>query len=108
MWDLTPAVDFNKEQLTPMLGENLDPEVMIPDLCNGTGKNNDNLRIVSMHCSAQALTNTPNVTILLTKQIVRGCWIALHFEKDGIDYRIERGRSQCAKVPDPRPGTRVD
>jgi len=87
----TQAVDFNKEQLTLVLGENLDQGGDDSGSRNGTGKTTI-INALSYALYGQALTNIKRNN-LINKTNSKGMLVTLHFEKDGIDYRIERGRS---------------
>jgi len=87
----TQAVDFNKEQLTLVLGENLDQGGDDSGSRNGTGKTTI-INALSYALYGQALTNIKRNN-LINKTNSKGMLVTLHFEKDGVDYRIERGRS---------------
>lgn len=87
----TQAVDFNKERLTLVLGENLDQGGDDSGSRNGTGKTTI-INALSYALYGQALTNIKRNN-LINKTNSKGMLVTLHFEKDGIDYRIERGRS---------------
>jgi len=87
----TQAVDFNKQQLTLVLGENLDQGGDDAGSRNGTGKTTI-INALSYALYGLALTNIKRNN-LINKTNSKGMLVTLHFEKDGIDYRIERGRS---------------
>ena len=87
----TQAVDFNKEQLTLVLGENLDQGGDDTGSRNGTGKTTI-INALSYALYGQALTNIRRNN-LINKTNSKGMLVTLHFEKDNQDYRIERGRS---------------
>jgi len=87
----TQAVDFNREQLTLVLGENLDQGGDDSGSRNGTGKTTI-INALSYAMYGQALTNIKRNN-LINKTNGKGMLVTLHFEKDGQDYRIERGRS---------------
>jgi len=87
----TQAVDFNKEQLTLVLGENLDQGGDDTGSRNGTGKTTI-INALSYALYGQALTNIKRNN-LINKTNSKGMLVTLHFEKNGTDYRIERGRS---------------
>jgi DNA repair exonuclease SbcCD ATPase subunit len=87
----TQAVDFNKERLTLVLGENLDQGGDDSGSRNGTGKTTI-INALSYALYGTALTNIKKNN-LINKTNSKGMLVTLHFEKDGIDYRIERGRS---------------
>ena len=87
----TQAVDFNKEQLTLVLGENLDQGGDDAGSRNGTGKTTI-INALSYALYGVALTNIKRNN-LINKTNSKAMLVTLHFEKDGIDYRIERGRS---------------
>jgi DNA repair exonuclease SbcCD ATPase subunit len=87
----TQAVNFNREQLTLVLGENLDQGGDDTGSRNGTGKTTI-INALSYALYGQALTNIKRNN-LINKINNKGMLVTLHFEKDGVDYRIERGRS---------------
>jgi len=87
----TQAVDFNKEKLTLVLGENLDQGGDDSGSRNGTGKTTI-INALSYALYGQALTNIKRNN-LINKTNSKGMLVTLHFEKAGVDYRIERGRS---------------
>jgi DNA repair exonuclease SbcCD ATPase subunit len=87
----TQAVDFDKEQLTLVLGENLDQGGDDSGSRNGTGKTTI-INALSYALYGSALTNIKRNN-LINKTNSKGMLVTLHFEKDGQDYRIERGRS---------------
>jgi len=87
----TQAVDFNKEKLTLVLGENLDQGGDDSGSRNGTGKTTI-INALSYALYGQALTNIKRNN-LINKTNSKGMVVSLDFEKDGVDYRIERGRS---------------
>jgi DNA repair exonuclease SbcCD ATPase subunit len=86
----TQAVDFCKEQLTLVLGENLDQGGDDSGSRNGTGKTTI-VNALSYALYGQALTNIKKDN-LINKINNKNMLVTLHFEKDGVDYRIERGR----------------
>ena len=87
----TQAVNFNSEQLTLVLGENLDQGGDDSGSRNGTGKTTI-INALSYALYGQALTNIKRNN-LINKTNSKGMLVTLHFEKDGQDFRIERGRS---------------
>jgi len=87
----TQAVNFNREQLTLVLGENLDQGGDDTGSRNGTGKTTI-INALSYALYGQALTNIKRNN-LINKTNSKGMLVTLHFEKNGVDYRIERGRS---------------
>jgi len=87
----TQAVDFNKDNLTLVLGENLDQGGDDSGSRNGTGKTTI-INALSYALYGQALTNIKRNN-LINKTNNKGMLVTLHFEKNGQDYRIERGRS---------------
>tara|TARA_B100001559_G_scaffold320725_1_gene333905 strand:+ start:957 stop:2729 length:1773 start_codon:yes stop_codon:yes gene_type:complete len=86
----TQAVDFNQQQLTLVLGENLDQGGDDSGSRNGTGKTTI-INALSYALYGQALTNIKRNN-LINKTNSKGMLVTLHFEKNGVDYRIERGR----------------
>lgn len=89
--NVTQAVNFDKEKLTLVLGENLDQGGDDSGSRNGTGKTSI-INALSYALYGQALTNIKKNN-LINKTNSKGMLVTLHFEKDGVDYRIERGRS---------------
>ena len=87
----TQAVDFSHEQLTLVLGENLDQGGDDSGSRNGTGKTTS-INALSYALYGNALTNIKKNN-LINKTNSKGMLVTLTFEKDGNDYRIERGRS---------------
>ena len=87
----TQAVDFDHEQLTLVLGENLDQGGDDSGSRNGTGKTTI-INALSYALYGNALTNIKKNN-LINKTNSKGMLVTLTFEKDGNDYRIERGRS---------------
>ena len=87
----TQAVDFNKENLTLVLGENLDQGGDDSGSRNGTGKTTI-INALSYALYGKALTNI-RANNLINKTNSKGMLVTLHFEKNNVDYRIERGRS---------------
>ena len=87
----TQAVDFEGEQLTLVLGENLDQGGDDSGSRNGTGKTTI-INALSYALYGTALTNIKRNN-LINKTNSKGMIVTLQFEKDGNSYRIERGRS---------------
>lgn len=86
----TQAVDFCKEQLTLVLGENLDQGGDDSGSRNGTGKTTI-VNALSFALFGTALTNIKKDN-LINKINSKGMLVTLTFEKDGNKYKIERGR----------------
>jgi DNA repair exonuclease SbcCD ATPase subunit len=86
----TQAVHFDQENLTLVLGENLDQGGDDSGSRNGTGKTTI-VNALSFALFGQALTNIKRDN-LINKINNKGMLVTLAFEKDGTDYRIERGR----------------
>jgi len=86
----TQAVDFGKENLTLVLGENLDQGGDDNGSRNGTGKTTI-VNALSYALFGVALTNIKKDN-LINKINTKGMLVTLTFEKDGTMYRIERGR----------------
>jgi DNA repair exonuclease SbcCD ATPase subunit len=86
----TQAVNFCKENLTLVLGENLDQGGDDSGSRNGTGKTTI-VNALSFALFGQALTNIKKDN-LINKINNRNMLVTLTFEKNGVDYRIERGR----------------
>jgi len=86
----TQAVDFGREQLTLVLGENLDQGGDDSGSRNGTGKTTI-VNALSFALYGNALTNIKKDN-LINKINAKNMLVTLHFEKDGVEYRVERGR----------------
>jgi len=86
----TQAVDFEKEQLTLVLGENLDQGGDDNGSRNGTGKTTI-VNALSYSIFGQALTNIKKDN-LINKINQKNMLVTINFEKGGTTYRIERGR----------------
>jgi DNA repair exonuclease SbcCD ATPase subunit len=86
----TQAVNFDREQLTLVLGENLDQGGDDNGSRNGTGKTTI-VNALSFALFGQALTNIKKDN-LINKINNKNMLVTLTFNKDGTDYRIERGR----------------
>lgn len=89
--NVTQAVDFNTQQLTLVLGENLDQGGDDSGSRNGTGKTTI-INALSYALYGQALTNIKKNN-LINKTNNKGMLVTLNFEKNGVKYKIERGRS---------------
>jgi DNA repair exonuclease SbcCD ATPase subunit len=89
--NVTQAVDFEEDQLTLVLGENLDQGGDDSGSRNGTGKTTI-INALSYALYGQALTNIKRNN-LINKTNSKGMLVTLNFEKAGQEYRIERGRS---------------
>ena len=87
----TQAVDFDKQQLTLVLGENLDQGGDDMGSRNGTGKTTI-INALSYALYGIALTNIKRNN-LINKTNNKGMLVTLTFEKDGTSYKVERGRS---------------
>ena len=86
----TQAVDFCKEQLTLVLGENLDQGGDDSGSRNGTGKTTI-INALSYALFGQALTNIKKDN-LVNKTNNKNMLVTLNFEKNGTTYKVERGR----------------
>ena len=89
--NVTQAVDFNKEQLTLVLGENLDQGGDDTGSRNGTGKTTI-INALSYALYGTALTNIKRNN-LINKTNSKGMLVTLNFGIGANQYRIERGRS---------------
>ena len=87
----TQAVDFDKQQLTLVLGENLDQGGDDMGSRNGTGKTTI-INALSYALYGVALTNIKRNN-LINKTNNKGMLVTLTFEKDNVNYKVERGRS---------------
>jgi len=86
----TQAVSFERANLTLVLGENLDQGGDDSGSRNGTGKTTI-VNALSYALFGNALTNIKKDN-LINKINNKNMLVTLAFEKDGTDYRIERGR----------------
>jgi DNA repair exonuclease SbcCD ATPase subunit len=86
----TQAIDFDKGQLTLVLGENMDLGGDDSGARNGTGKTTI-INGLSYAIYGQALTNIKRDN-LINKINSKGMLCTVTFEKDGVKYHIERGR----------------
>ena len=84
----TQAVNFDQCQLTLVLGHNLD--LGGDGSRNGTGKTTI-VNALSYGLYGDALTNIRKDN-LINKTNAKGMIVSVEFEKDGTEYRIERGR----------------
>ena len=86
----TQAVQFDRKDLTLVLGQNLDLGGDDTGARNGTGKTTI-INALSYSLYGAALTNIKKDN-LINKTNGKNMLVTIEFEKDGIDYRIERGR----------------
>ena len=86
----TQAVNLSNKQLTLVLGENLDLGGDDTGARNGVGKTAI-LNAISYAIYGQALTNIKRDN-LINKINSKGMLCTVTFEKDGVEYHIERGR----------------
>lgn len=88
--NVTQSVNLDRTDLTLILGENLDLGGDDSGARNGTGKS-ALLNIVSYALYGAALTNIKKDN-LINRTNGKNMLVTIDFEKDGVDYRIERGR----------------
>jgi len=86
----TQAVDFDREHLTLVLGENVDLGGDDTGSRNGTGKTTI-INALSYALYGQALTNIRKEN-LINKINGKSMLVTVEFEKGGNKYKIERGR----------------
>jgi DNA repair exonuclease SbcCD ATPase subunit len=86
----TQAVDFSKEALTLVLGENVDLGGDDSGSRNGTGKTTM-INALSYALYGQALTNIKKEN-LINKTNGKGMLVTVEFDVNGRAFRIERGR----------------
>ena len=86
----TQAVNFDRRDLTLVLGQNLDLGGDDTGARNGTGKTTI-INALSYALYGSALTNIKKDN-LINKTNGKNMLVTIEFEKDGIDYKIERGR----------------
>jgi DNA repair exonuclease SbcCD ATPase subunit len=86
----TQAVNFDRRDLTLVLGENLDLGGDDSGARNGTGKTTI-INALSYALYGNALTNIKKDN-LINKTNTKGMMVTIDFEVNGESYRIERGR----------------
>jgi DNA repair exonuclease SbcCD ATPase subunit len=86
----TQAVNFDRQDLTLVLGENLDLGGDDSGARNGTGKTTI-INALSYALYGNALTNIKKDN-LINKTNTKNMMVTIDFEKEGVSYRIERGR----------------
>lgn len=86
----TQAVQFDRNDLTLVLGQNLDLGGDDTGARNGTGKTTI-INALSYALYGAALTNIRKDN-LINKTNGKNMLVTIEFERDGIDYKIERGR----------------
>ncbi len=86
----TQGIDFDRNDLTLVLGENLDLGGDDSGARNGTGKTTI-INALSYSLFGQALTNIKKDN-LINKTNTKNMLVTIDFESDGRLYRIERGR----------------
>jgi DNA repair exonuclease SbcCD ATPase subunit len=86
----TQAIDFNRQDLTLVLGENLDLGGDDTGARNGTGKTTI-INALSYALYGQALTKI-RADNLINKTNGKNMLVCLEFEKNNKKYKIERGR----------------
>jgi len=86
----TQGVAFDKANLTLVLGENLDQGGDDSGSRNGTGKTTI-VNALSFALFGNALTNIKKDN-LINKINNKNMLVTLSFEKNGVNYRVERGR----------------
>lgn len=86
----TQAVNFDRKDLTLVLGENIDLGGDDTGSRNGTGKTTI-INALSYGLYGTALTNIRKDN-LINKTNGKAMMVTVEFDKDGIEYRIERGR----------------
>ena len=86
----TQAVDFDRRDLTLVLGENLDQGGDDSGARNGTGKTTI-INALSYALYGQALTNIKRDN-LINKTNGKNMLVCVDFDLNGVHYRIERGR----------------
>jgi DNA repair exonuclease SbcCD ATPase subunit len=88
--NVSQAVNFDQEALTLVLGSNLDLGGDDTGSRNGTGKTTI-INALSYALYGQALTNIRKEN-LINKINGKNMLVTVEFEKNGLNYRIERGR----------------
>jgi DNA repair exonuclease SbcCD ATPase subunit len=89
--NVTQSVNFNQNDITLILGENLDQ--------GGNGSRNGCGKSVITHALSYVIFGQPLTKIkvdnLINQVNGKDMLVTLTFEKNGIEYRIERGRKQA-------------
>ena len=88
--NVTQSVDFDRQDLTLVLGANLDLGGDDAGARNGTGKTTI-VNALSYGLYGVALTNIKRDN-LINKTNAKGMLVTVEFEVSGQSYRIERGR----------------
>lgn len=88
--NVTQAVNFDRTDLTLVLGENLDMGGDDAGSRNGTGKTTI-LNALSYALYGSALTDIKKDN-LINRTNGKGMLVTIEFEKNGVNYKIERGR----------------
>ncbi len=88
--NVTQSVNFERNDLTLVIGENLDIGGDDNGHKNGVGKSSL-LNALTYALYGQALTNIKKDN-LINKNNGKNMLVTLTFEKDGVNYKIERGR----------------
>ena len=86
----TQAIKFNRNDLTLVLGQNLDLGGDDTGARNGTGKTTI-INALSYALYGNALTNIRKEN-LINKTNGKAMMVTIEFEKDSVSYKIERGR----------------
>ena len=86
----TQAIKFNRNDLTLVLGQNLDLGGDDTGARNGTGKTTI-INALSFALYGQALTNIRKEN-LINKTNSKAMLVTIEFETNGVSYKIERGR----------------
>ena len=86
----TQAVQFNRKDLTLVLGQNLDLGGDDTGARNGTGKTTI-INALSYALYGEALTKIRKDN-LINKTNGKNMLVTIEFENNGLDYKIERGR----------------
>jgi len=86
----TQAINFDRDDLTLVLGENLDLGGDDSGARNGTGKTTI-INALSYGLFGNALTNIKKDN-LINKTNGKGMMVTIEFECNGVEYKIERGR----------------
>lgn len=86
----TQAVNFDRQDLTLVLGENNDLGGDDSGSRNGTGKTTI-INALSYGLYGNALSNIKKDN-LINKTNAKAMLVTIDFEKDGVEYKIERGR----------------